>query len=124
MPHNNTGQYSKDACVMSTPINTTTDGERRLSEGLVVSLVTVAVAFPLLLLVPWIIYKGRRFLHPKVKLPEQLKQHLTDSHQYTYLASQITSPLQEKYDQISALCEDNPYNVLTDVPEDKPLPCG
>ncbi|CAB1328073.1 unnamed protein product [Coregonus sp. 'balchen'] len=80
MPHNNTGQYSKDACVMSTPINTTTDGERRLSEGLV---------------------------------------HLTDSHQYTYLASQITSPLQEKYDQISALCEDNPYNVLTDVPEDK-----
>uniref|UniRef100_A0A8C7VKP6 Fibronectin type-III domain-containing protein n=1 Tax=Oncorhynchus mykiss TaxID=8022 RepID=A0A8C7VKP6_ONCMY len=118
MPHNNTGQYSKAACVMSTTNNTTTDGERRLSEGLVVSLVTVAVAFPLLLLVPWVIYKGKRFLHPKVKLPEHLKQHLIDSHEYPYLASQITSPLQEKYDQISALCEENPYNVLTDIPED------
>ncbi|XP_019899951.2 interleukin-10 receptor subunit beta isoform X2 [Esox lucius] len=101
-------EYSNITCLMST--------EPRMSEGLLVIL--LMVAFLLLFLICCVIYKGRKFLHPKVKLPEHFKKHLNNSYPCSYLASPITLPLQEKYDQINALDEENPYNEITCLSED------
>ena len=50
------------------------DAEHKWSGKLVVSLVVVSVALPLLLLVLWSSYRGRRFLNPREPLPEHFKQ--------------------------------------------------
>ncbi|KAL1022385.1 hypothetical protein UPYG_G00026190 [Umbra pygmaea] len=74
----------------------------------------VTVAFPLLFSISCIIYKWRKFLHPRVKMPE----HFNQQYPYSYFISQNPYPLQEKYDQINGLNEKIAYSETTKEPED------
>ncbi|XP_067116937.1 interleukin-10 receptor subunit beta-like isoform X2 [Osmerus mordax] len=100
--YNIKGQDSNATCEMSS----VTDAEHKWSGKLVAGLVVVSVAAPLLLLVLWSSYKGRRFLNPREPLPERFKQHPLD-------CPAAPPPPLEKFDLVCGLCEEPRYHALT-----------
>ncbi|KAJ8004356.1 hypothetical protein DPEC_G00158320 [Dallia pectoralis] len=100
-------EFSDVTCIMST--------EKRLSAGLLA--ISLTVTIPLLFLICCIIYKGKKFLHPKVSLPVHYNKILNNPGSSPLLAW-ITVPPEEKYDQINAVDEGNTYDQMTCVPED------
>ncbi|XP_046887426.1 interleukin-10 receptor subunit beta-like isoform X2 [Hypomesus transpacificus] len=100
------GQDSNATCEMSS-VTAAVDAEHKWSGKLVGSLLAVSVALPLLLLLLWSSFKGRRFLNPKEPLPERFKQHLCD-------CPAAPPPPLEKFDLVCGLCEEPRYRALTD----------
>lgn len=98
------GQMSNVTCEMSS----IKGEEHKWSGKLVWCLVVLAVVLPLLMLILWSIYKGRRFLNPKEHLPAHFKQHL-----FECSSVKLNTPPLEKFDLIYTLSEEPRYPDVT-----------
>ncbi|XP_056306217.1 cytokine receptor family member B15 [Danio aesculapii] len=91
-------QYSTPVCVTNVPV-------------LVSCGIAAVVLVPLALLAAWLIYKVYRFLYPKTKLPEHLKNLFVPSF-WSAEATQHPPHQKEQHDKISTVSEDQQNEEL------------
>ncbi|XP_042586657.1 interleukin-10 receptor subunit beta-like [Cyprinus carpio] len=106
--YRNVNQFSNAVCVTNTPV-------------LNICVIAAAILISLAILVAWLIYKVYRFLYPKTKLPELLKNLFVPSF-WNAEATQHSAHQKEQHDKISAISEHHLYEELSEkstVSEDK-----
>ncbi|XP_016387199.1 cytokine receptor family member B15 [Sinocyclocheilus rhinocerous] len=109
--YTNGKQFSAAVCVTNTPV--------LISCG-----IAAAILLPLAILAAWLVYKVYRFLYPKTKLPELLKNLFVPTF-WNAEATQHSAHQKEQHDKISAISEDHQYEELNEkakISEDKD--CG
>ncbi|KTG33836.1 hypothetical protein cypCar_00016726 [Cyprinus carpio] len=106
--YKNAKQFSAAVCVTNTPV-------------LISCVIAAAILLPLAILAAWLIYKVYRFLYPKTKLPELLKNLFVPTF-WNAEATQHSAHQKEQHDKISAISEDHLYEELSEkakISEDK-----
>ncbi|XP_043078339.1 cytokine receptor family member B15 [Puntigrus tetrazona] len=106
--YQNEKKFSATVCVTNTPV-------------LISCVIASAIFFPLAILAAWLIYKVYRFLYPKTKLPELLKNLFVPTF-WNAEATQHSAHQKEQHDKISAISEDHPneeFSEKTKISEDK-----
>ncbi|XP_016432171.1 interleukin-10 receptor subunit beta-like [Sinocyclocheilus rhinocerous] len=109
--YRNVKQFSSAVCVTNIPV-------------LISCVIAAAIFLPLAILAAWLIYKVYRFLYPKTKLPELLKNLFVPSF-WNAEATQHSAHQKEQHDKISAISEHHLYEELSEkskISEDKD--CG
>ncbi|XP_026060307.1 cytokine receptor family member B15 [Carassius auratus] len=106
--YKNAKKFSDAVCVTNTPV-------------LIICVIAAAILLPLAILAAWLIYKVYRFLYPKTKLPELLKNLFVPTF-WNAEATQHPAHQKEQHDKISAISEDYLYEELSEkykILEDK-----
>ncbi|KAI2668723.1 Interleukin-10 receptor subunit beta [Labeo rohita] len=106
--YGNVKQFSTAVCVTNTPVA-------------ISCVIAVVILLPLTILAAWLIYKVYRFLYPKTKLPELLKNLFVPTFWNTE-TTQHSAHQKEQHDKISAISEDRLYEELSEkvkISEDK-----
>ncbi|XP_073697566.1 cytokine receptor family member B15 [Garra rufa] len=106
--YKNAKQFSTAICVTNTPV-------------FISCVIAVVILLPLMILAAWLIYKVYRFLYPKTKLPELLKNLFVPTF-WIAEATQHSAHQKEQHDKISAISEDYLYEELSEkvkISEDK-----
>ncbi|KAK2908623.1 hypothetical protein Q8A67_004460 [Cirrhinus molitorella] len=106
--YKNAKHFSTAICVTNTPV-------------VISCVIAVVILLPLAILAAWPIYKVYRFLYPKTKLPELLKNLFVPTF-WNAEATQHSAHQKEQHDKISAISEDHLYEELSEkvkISEDK-----
>ncbi|XDV14665.1 hypothetical protein PO909_014881 [Leuciscus waleckii] len=107
----NEGQFSDAVCVTNIPV----------TPVLTSCVIAAAVLLPLGILGVWFIYKLYKYLYPKTKMPEHLK-NLFEPSFWNSEATQHSPHQKEQHDKISAISKDHLYEALSEkskILEDK-----
>ncbi|XP_059409664.1 cytokine receptor family member B15 [Carassius carassius] len=106
--YKNARKFSDAVCVTNTPV-------------LISCVIAAAILLLLAILAAWLIYKVYRFLYPKTKLPELLKNLIVPTF-WNAEVTQHSAHQKEQHDKISAISEDYLYEELSEkykILEDK-----
>ncbi|XP_051565791.1 cytokine receptor family member b4 [Myxocyprinus asiaticus] len=116
---NKTSQPSNETCVTNTPSNEVEPW--LITVVLLVSFVVVLCVVVLVFLAVWFSYKGCRIMYPDAKLPEHLKQYLSERPQSSiFLAMQNSTQLKEHFHEVSIYHEE-PTSSQDTQQTDRPI---
>ncbi|XP_051983488.1 cytokine receptor family member B15 [Xyrauchen texanus] len=98
--YRNKPEFSSAVCVSNTPVLTS-------------CVIAAAILLPLVILAAWLAYKGKRFLYPKIKVPDSITNPFVPSF-LTVEPVHHTPHEKEQHDKISAISEDHLHEELSE----------